>query len=129
MSNSHIEKISSEIRKLQQKLADMELKKQQEIERANAVKDYSFANNYSTLQKMFDKKTIRSQQLKPEFNDRRRKVGYLEPTEDDHETIVYKSLYPNTTEESYIVMDATLNILKGFHDRLEKLEKLEKGNP
>jgi hypothetical protein len=126
MSNSHIEKISSEIRKLQQKLADMELKKQQEIERVNAVKDYSFANNYSTLEKMFDKKTIRSQQLKHEFNDRRRKVGYLVPTEDDHETIVYKSLYPNTTEESYIVMDATLNILKGFHDRLEKLEK---GNP
>ena len=104
----------------------MELKKQQEIERVNAVKDYSFANNYSTLEKMFDKKTIRSQQLKHEFNDRRRKVGYLEPTEDDYETIVYKSLYPNTTEESYIVMDATLNILKGFHDRLEKLEK---GNP
>jgi len=123
MSNPHIEKISNEIRKLQEKLADMELKKQQEIEKENAIKDYSFNRNYMMLQEMFDKKNIRSKQLTLEFNNRRRKVGYLEPTEDEYETIVYKSLYPTTPEESYIVMDATLNILKGFHDRLEKLEK------
>jgi hypothetical protein len=122
MSNPHIEKISNEIRKLHETLADLENKKQQEIEKMNVVKDYSFNRNYMMLQEMFDKKTIRTKQLTHEFNNRRRKVGYLVPTEDDYETNVYKSLYPNTPEEYYIIMDATLNILKGFHDRLEKLE-------
>ena len=122
MSNPHIEKISNEIRKLHETLADLENKKQQEIEKMNVVKDYSFNRNYVRLQEMFDKKTIRTKQLTHEFNNRRRKVGYLVPTEDDYETNVYKSLYPNTPEEYYIIMDATLNILKGFHDRLEKLE-------
>jgi hypothetical protein len=126
MSNPHIEKISSEIRYLHETLADLENKKKQEIEKVNAVKDYSFNPNYVILQEMFDKKTIRTKQLTHEFNNRRRKVGYLVPTEDDYETDVYKSLYPNTPDEYYTIMDATLNILKGFHDRLEKLEK---GNP
>jgi len=117
--------ISNEIRKLQEKIV--------ELEKIQKEQENNFEPNFAVLNDIFKKHIQTGVVLKSEFHERRRNaIGTdefhtMKPSPEDYEIITHKTLnlhaMQNIAAESYQIAEAFLNILKGFNDRLTKLEE------
>jgi len=126
-----IDKITREIETLQEKLAVLERKKQQEL--IAKEQENNFETNFAILNDIFKKHIQTGVVLKSEFHERRRNVigtdefHTMKPSPEDYEIITHKTLNLHTMQniaaESYQIAEAFLNILKCFNDRLTKLEE------
>jgi hypothetical protein len=129
-----IDKITNEIEALQAKIAELERKKQQEMEKT--LIDTNFEPNFAVLNDIFKKHIQTGIVFRPEYHHRQKMaVGTdefytMKPTPEDYDIITHKRLNIHTmlnmqemAEESYQIAEAFLNILKGFNERLTKLEE------
>lgn len=124
------EEIEYEIENLQNKIAELEKKKQIKKEK---IKTSSFEYNFQIMNNIVTKNTKCHRKLKLEFLERQRKIDRQRgkiirsfednPKENDYE-IINKSLQHNTPVDNYLFTEALFNMLKSFNERLEKLENI-----
>jgi len=124
------EEIEYEIENLQNKLAELEKKKQIEKEKIKKIKETSFEYNFQLMNGIITKNIKYHRKLKLEFIKRRREIerqrGFStseNPKENDYE-ITHISLQQNNPEDNYLFTEALFNMLKSFNERLEKLENI-----